>query len=151
MLTITVSNFTFRIVFFGLEPCYCSVLGFNRSNTVECLRLPLLLSFCQVSTATPSFVPDFCHPLLPLSVLPIIRLAASSSTFPLSHIGYTPSPTNSVPLLQLLLFFFKFISLYLPCFFFFSSSLNVFSTPPLPSSVLFAPVYLHCSTRWFVL
>lgn len=64
-------------------------VGFNMSNTVECSRLPLLLSFCQVSAVTPSFVPSFCHPLLPLlSTPPSVSPPPTPAPFPP---GFIPS------------------------------------------------------------
>lgn len=119
---------------------------------------PLLLSSLHCSTL-------ICHPLYP--PLPIIRLSSSSSssssTFPLARIQNSPLFFNllqlSLPLLQLLCNV-KVLSPPSP----FSSSLLLFSSlsglpfhPPTPDSslpprpVLFAPVYLHHSTRWFVL
>lgn len=136
-----------------------------RLNTTQTLRLPLLLSFCQALTATPQFVPrlHFCHsPHQPTFFL-VIHLSASSSSFPTFLFSQIKNST---------IFFFSADLILQHC----DSSLVTFSlsqpifppkisasssppspaspllyTPLPPSAALFAPVYLHCSSRWFVL
>lgn len=81
-----------------MEPSYCPVFCNNGYNTKECLRLPLLLSFCQVSTATPSFVPRLHFVTLSIPSLPnhpsLCLLLFVLHLSPLSHSLF--SPTSSI-------------------------------------------------------
>lgn len=130
---------------------------------------PLLLSSLDYSTLICSQT-TFLSPSPPSPPLQIIRLLLFFlHLLPLSHIQILhflfffslSSYRLYLPLLQLLLRNIRLISPHLPsqdlCFFSppfppllpsSPSSLPLFF---LPAPVLFAPVYLHRSTRWFVL